>query len=206
MKRSISLLLTALLLLSMAACITVPGRKSTEAAVVMATQAPTEAPTEAPTPEPTAEPTATPEPTAEPTATPEPLPPENWADIDMDFFREYLSSDITSLHQLVKDPAAFGINYDEVERTLGSYQQDSDREWYAFIEKTLARMDRVDESALSEQEKLAYDTLRQYCELEMEIEVRAEYYGKTWRCFDSCPLEENAHPWEDGETWERVNE
>ena len=43
-------------------------------------------------------------------------------------------------------------------------------------------------------------------ELEMEIEVRAEYYGKTWRCFDSCPLEENAHPWEDGETWERVNE
>ena len=43
-------------------------------------------------------------------------------------------------------------------------------------------------------------------ELEMEIEVRADYYGKTWRCFDTCPLDEDAHPWEDGEEWTRVEE
>lgn len=43
-------------------------------------------------------------------------------------------------------------------------------------------------------------------ELEMEIEVRAEYYGKTWRCFDVCPLNEDAHPWEDGEEWTRAEE
>jgi len=43
-------------------------------------------------------------------------------------------------------------------------------------------------------------------ELEMVIEARAEYYGKTWRCFDRCPINEDAHPWEDGEMWKRAEE
>ena len=175
MKRTISLLLALTMILSLAACIRLPGKKDAQATAAPTAEPKaevTEAPTAEPTPAPTAEPTA--EPTPEPTATPEPLPPENWADIDMDFFKEYLSSDITSLHQLVKDPSKYGINYDEVERTLGTYQQDADREWYAFIENTLSRMERVDQSTLSEQDKLAYETLYQYCQWELEGE---EFYG-----------------------------
>ena len=132
MKRIVSLLLAlTMVLLSLTGCVRVPGQKdaqataapaATAAPVAEATAAPTAEPTAEPTPEPTAEPTATPEPT------PEPLPPQNWADIDMDFFREYLSSDLTSLHQLVKDPAAFGIDYDSVERSLGTYKEDPNRE------------------------------------------------------------------------------
>ena len=139
------------------------------------------APKTKPTPEPTAEPT--PEPTAEPTLGPTAEPvaesaaepaADSWAAIDRDFFREYLSSDLTTVHQLVKDPAKYGIDYDSVERSLGSYRQDPDREWYVFEEGLLARMDKLDRSALSEQDQLAYDTLRQYLLWELEGE---EFYG-----------------------------
>lgn len=30
------------------------------------------------------------------------------------------------------------------------------------------------------------------------VEVRGDQYGKTWRCFDICPVDENCFPWEDG--------
>ena len=181
MKRTISLLLAIIMvLLSLTGCIRVKSRKAaetaapTERSTVAPAVTPELLPTEGPTAEPTAEPTETPEPTAEPTPSPEPLPPQNWADIDMDFFREYLSSDLTSLHQLVKDPAAFGIDYDSVERSLGTYKEDPDREWYVFIENTLRRMDAVDQSTLSDQDKMAFDTLYQYCQWELEGE---EFYG-----------------------------
>ena len=129
------------------------------------------------TPEPTAEPAAAPaaEPTTEPAAAPAAEPAaDSWAAIDRDFFREYLSSDLTSLHQLVKDPAKYGIDYDSVERSLGSYRQDSDREWYVFEEGLLQRMDKLDRSALSAQDQLAYDTLHQYLLWDLEGE---EFYG-----------------------------
>jgi uncharacterized protein (DUF885 family) len=74
----------------------------------------------------------------------------------------------------VKDPAKYGIDYDSVERSLGSYRQDPDREWYVFEEGLLARMDKLDRSALSEQDQLAYDTLRQFLLWELEGE---EFYG-----------------------------
>ena len=111
---------------------------------------------------------------AKATAAPTAEPVDTWADIDMDFFREYLKTDITSLHQLVKDPAAYGIDYDSVERSLGTYKEDPDREWYVFIENTLRRMDAVDQSTLSDQDKMAFDTLYQYCQWELEGE---EFYG-----------------------------
>ena len=160
MKKIVALLLILVMVLNLTACqkSTPKSRIETKLTATAEPAAATAAPTAAPSPEPTAE----------------PLPPENWADIDMDFFREYLSSDITSLHQLVKDPSKFGIDYDSVERSLGSYKQDPDREWYAFIETTLSRMDRVDYAALTDQEKMAYDTLRQFCELELQDE---EFYG-----------------------------
>ena len=75
--------------------------------------------------------------TVQGTGTPVVTAEDTWAAIDMDFFREYLISDITSLHQLVKDPAKYGIDYDSVERTLGTYQLDGEREWYAFVEKAM---------------------------------------------------------------------
>ena len=194
MKRTISLLLAVLMLFGMTACIRVPGYKASEATAAPAvtdeptaepTAEPTVEPTAEPTVEPTAEPTAepTPEPTAEPTAEPTPEPTaeptaepkqDTWADIDMDFFREYISGDITTLHQLVKDPSVYGIDYDEVERTLGTYQEDENREWYVFEEGILARMDALDQSTLSDQDKLAYDTMRQYIEWDLKGE---EFYG-----------------------------
>ena len=182
MKRSISLLLALVMVLaSLSGCIRVKsGEKEggqtaqITAPTMKATVAPAVTPEPLPTAEPASQPTEAPEPTEEPTPTPEPLPPQNWADIDMDFFREYLKSDITSLHQLVKDPAKYGIDYDEVERTLGTYKEDPDREWYVFIENTLRRMDAVDQSTLSEQDKVAFDTLYQYCQWELEGE---EFYG-----------------------------
>ena len=177
MKRTISLLLALVMVFNLAACIRVPGKKDETPAITAEPVAEaTAAPTAEPTPEPTAEPTAEPteEPTPEPTATPEPLPPENWADIDRDFFKEYMSSDLTTLHQMVKDPSVYGIDYDEVERSLGTYKEDPDREWYLFVEDLVSRMDRVELDKLTDQEKLAYDTLRQFCELELEGE---EFYG-----------------------------
>ena len=179
MRKTISLLLAMAMLLGLAACIRVPGWKLSEAtaapvadAVIM-TPTVTEAPATAPTvePAPTAQPAPTEKPAAGPTAAAE---ADTWADIDMAFFREYMKSDITSLHQLVKDPAKFGIDYDEVERTLGTFQQDGDEEWYSFGEALLGRMDRLDQSTLSDQDKLAFETLHQYLELDLE---GRQYYG-----------------------------
>ena len=132
MKRTISLLLDlTMVLLSMTGCVRVPVKKydkakATAAPAAVATAAPAAEPTAAPAAAPTAEPAAAPtaepttEPAAAPTNAPAPVaePAETWADIDRDFFREYLKTDITSLHQLVKDPAAFGIDYDSVERAV----------------------------------------------------------------------------------------
>lgn len=28
--------------------------------------------------------------------------------------------------------------------------------------------------------------------------MKSEYYGVTWRCFDTCPMYEEEYPWEDG--------
>ena len=179
MKRIISLLLALVMVFNLTACIRIPARQDAQATEAPAvTAAPKAQATEAPEPEDTAAPSKEPAPDVtaapEPEATEEPMAPESWADIDRDFFREYLSSDLTSLHQLVKDPAAYGIDYDSVERSLGSYKEDTDREWYAFEEEILRRMDAVDLSALSEQERLSYDTLRQYIEWDLEGE---EFYG-----------------------------
>ncbi len=196
MKRTISLLLAlTMVLLSLTGCVRVPVKtyakaKATAAPAAIATAAPAAEPTAAPAAEPTAAPAAAPtaepaaaptaepttEPAAAPTNAPAPVaePAETWADIDRDFFREYLKTDITSLHQLVKDPAAFGIDYDSVERSLGTYKEDADREWYLFIEDTLRRMDALDQSTLSAQDKMAFDTVYQFCQWELEGE---EFYG-----------------------------
>ena len=180
MKRTISLLLAlTMVLLSLTGCVRVPVKTYAKAKATAAPAAePTAAPAAAPTAEPAAAPTAEPttEPAAAPTNAPAPVaePAETWADIDRDFFREYLKTDITSLHQLVKDPAAFGIDYDSVERSLGTYKEDADREWYLFIEDTLRRMDALDQSTLSAQDKMAFDTVYQFCQWELEGE---EFYG-----------------------------
>ncbi len=179
MKKIISLLLVLTMLLPMTACIAVRLPQVVHATAIPAV---TDAPTAEPTPEPAAEPTAepTPEPTAEPTAEPAAEPvaeapsADTWADIDMDFFREYLSSDLTSLHQMVKDPARYGIDYDSVERNLGYFSLDADREWYSFEESILDRMEKLDKSTLSEQDRMAYDTLYQFIQWDLEGE---EFYG-----------------------------
>ena len=176
MKKIVSLLLAlSMVLLSLTGCIKVKS-KTPEASVPSLQDGQVVTPTFKNTVAPaiTAEPASTPEPAADPTPTAEPLPAENFADIDRDFFCEYLKTDITSLHQMVKDPAAFGIDYDSVERSLGTYKEDPDREWYVFMENTLARLDRVDQTTLSEQDKMAFDTLYQFCQWELEGE---EFYG-----------------------------
>ena len=166
MKKILSILLALAMVLNLTACIALPSRKQYKAGSKPTDTAQTSVSATASA----AAPTQAPDPTAAPTQ----APPESWADIDRDFFREYLSSDLTSLHQLVKDPAKYGIDYDSVERSLGSYKEDADREWYTFEEGLLERMDRVDQTALSEQDKLAYDTLRQYLEWDLAGE---EFYG-----------------------------
>ena len=177
MKRTISLLLALLMLLGLAACIRVPVQKpdTPQPQAVQATAAPaaTKAPSAATAPASTAAPAAAAT-SAPATSEARTEAAETWADIDLAFFREYLASDLTTLHQLVKDPAKHGIDYDSVERSLGSFTRESDEKWYAFERELLARMDRLDYSALSEQDQVAYDTLRQYMEWELE---GAEFYG-----------------------------
>lgn len=97
-----------------------------------------------------------------------------WNQADLDFFREYITGDISTLHQLIKDPAAFGIYYADVERTLGTYAQAEEADWYAFVEDMLSRLNEIDRNGLSDRDQLAYDTLLQYLRFEQEGE---NYYG-----------------------------
>ena len=147
MKRTISLLLALLMLLGLAACIRVPVQQPDAPApqAVQATAAPaaTKAPSAATAPASTAAPAAAAT-SAPATSEARTEAAETWADIDLAFFREYLASDLTTLHQLVKDPAKHGIDYDSVERSLGSFTRESDEKWYAFERELLARMDRLD--------------------------------------------------------------
>lgn len=163
MKRITALLLSLLLMLgSLLAC----AQPEKEAEV------PTQPPaTETPTPEPV-EPTDTPV----PTDTPEPtIPPSTlWAEFDDTFFREYISTDITSLHQLVKDPAAFGIDLSTVEVSLGSYSKENDEEWLQWCTEKKAQLEAIDRAGLTEQEQMAYDTVAQYLDTEI---AGAEFYG-----------------------------
>lgn len=161
MKRITALLLSLLMLLGMLTACAKPEEKEAEL--------PTEVPaTEAPTPEPTDTPA--------PTDTPEPTiaPSQLWAEFDDTFFKEYISSDITSLHQLVKDPAAYGIDISTVEVSLGSYSKENDEEWLQWVMEKKEQLEAIDRSGLTEQEQMAYDTVAQYLEEEIES---SQFYG-----------------------------
>lgn len=151
MKRYAALLLAVLLLLgSLAAC------KENAQPQVEATEAPAAA---TPTPEPTAAPTDTPAPTV--------APSQLWAEFDESFFREYVSSDITTLHQMVKDPAACGIDMSAVEVSLGHYSREENEKWLVWCREKLAALTAIDRSGLTEQEQMAYDTVKEYLDGEI---------------------------------------
>jgi uncharacterized protein (DUF885 family) len=158
MKRYAALLLAVLLLLgSLAAC------KENAQPQVEATEAPAVA---TPTPEPTAAPTDTPAPTV--------APSQLWAEFDESFFREYVSSDITTLHQMVKDPAACGIDMSAVEVSLGHYSREENEKWLVWCREKLAALTAIDRSGLTEQEQMAYDTVKEYLDGEIAGEA---FYG-----------------------------
>ena len=48
-------------------------------------------------------------------------------------------------------------------------------------------------------EHLPWIKFREFCGERKMISVRSDEYGKSWRCFDYCPVDENCFPWEDGE-------
>ena len=148
MKRSLSLLLTLLLLFSLCACS--KDKPVTEQPVPTAAQAAAEAAT-APTQAPTAAPTATPAPTA--------APDEVFAAIDKEMMSEYVTSDFSYFHQMVEDPANFSIDASAVEPCWSGYElEDSDR-WILYSDTYTEKLSALSYEGLSKENQLAVDTL-----------------------------------------------
>lgn len=183
MKRFTAWLLVLVMLLGSALACAPKAQTSEPAQVVeQATAAPTAkstaVPTEEPTEIPTEEPTATPEPTPEPTSTPEPtpaLPPqEAFEQFDHDFFIEYVTTDLTTLKQFVKNPEALGIDINDVEITLGSFSKEDDEETRQWYQEKLDQLRAIDRSQLTEAQQMAYDVIERECVQTIES---AKFYG-----------------------------
>ena len=101
-------------------------------------------------------------------------PAEAFAAFDKQFFIEYVSSDLTTLQQYVKNPASLGIDVNDVEITLGSFSKEEDDESVEWYQEMLDKLHEIDREALSERDQFAYDIIDR--ELTDSINS-AKFYG-----------------------------
>ena len=139
-----------------------------------------------PEPEQTATPavTSTPEtdvqPTAEPApeATPEPeeSASERFTALDREVFVSFVSDSGWSLHQTLRDPAAFDIDASAIPMTWGDLSEEASHADVAACVTYLERLLEIDREQLTEQEQLSYDILQQYFEANIAGDALEYYY------------------------------
>lgn len=139
-----------------------------------------EQPAETPTPA-TAAPSATEEAQTaapEPTATPEPQEnaSELLAALDLEVFTAYVSDSGYSLHELLRDPSAYGIEAEAVPMSWGDFSEEASHADVAACVGYLERLLEIDREQLSEQEQLTYDILQQYFETNIAGDAFEYFY------------------------------
>ena len=167
MKRLICALLVLAMLLPLSGCLgdLIPGLKPTEVpATEIPTAAPTPSPTEAPTEAPTEEPT--PEPTPDPEAA-----NNAFRELDLEIFRTLVTSGTDAYHQyIVDDPAAFGIDPDDVIPGWGDLTYQAHVSSMEYYREVIASLEEIDYDQLSDMNKRGYDAIKRACEKELAFE------------------------------------
>lgn len=83
-----------------------------------------------------------------------------------ELFEEEVSLNTVSLHYTLADPAAYGIN--DYEISLGSISEDSLSESISLLENMRSSLEDYSYQALRTDQKLAYDVLDDYSQLELD--------------------------------------
>lgn len=172
MKRAVSLVLIALLLFGCLGCAGKGTEKQQTAVPYAAAPAPAQTP--APSPVPTAVPTAAPTAVPTPSPTPEPSDEEKWAAFDRSFTGEFLLQDLLFLHQMIRDPEAFGIDMSDADVTVGTYDLQDYQDRITWCLEKLEELDGIRPDRLETRSRTAYETVRSYLTSEAEGE---EFYG-----------------------------
>lgn len=172
MKKTLSLILALIMVLSLTGC------KFFKPVDPANTEPPATQPageTAAPTPEGTEQ--------AEPTEeiTPEPTEPasvsaadEAFLELDLEFFREAICSSADTFNQfIVSDPEKFGIDRNQVEPGWGELTYEAHIESIESSRDYLERLNAIDRSALSERNANAYDVLKRSLEKDL---MHEDYY------------------------------
>lgn len=109
-----------------------------------------------------------------PTAEPQASASELLAQLDKDFFMDYVTTDLSTLQQFIKRPAELGIDINEVEITFGSFSKEEDDENLEWYRELMDRLKAIDRSALTKQEQMTYDCMER--DFVQTIES-GKYYG-----------------------------
>lgn len=130
------------------------------------TPEPTTEPEEAPTPEPTEVPT--------PSPTPAPTEEEKWDAFEKEFCSEYLKQDVVTLHQLVIDPDALGLDVSGAPATLGRYDKEEFTREIDFCLAFYEKLRAINPEELPTAKRAAYETVEAYL---VQTASGEEWYG-----------------------------
>lgn len=174
MKKTLCLLLAAVMLLSLGGCRLVDNIREVINGVAAHEEGVTDAPvTEKPGTEEPAGPTGVPAAPTEDAHTPTEADAEFEA-IDLEFFRSAVTADALSYNAAVSgDPGRFGIDPAEVESGWGEFSLEAHMASMADCRQMQAELAEIDRDALSERNRIGYDALMRNLEVTLMYE---DYY------------------------------
>lgn len=84
--------------------------------------------------------------------------------LDREVFIRYITDDGYTFHQMLTDPAAFGLSSDSLKMSWGEFTEEDTEAYGLECAAYLSRLLEIPRSDLSERDQLSYDILQQYLE------------------------------------------
>ncbi len=100
----------------------------------------------------------------------------SFKDFTLDLFKETVSQSYLYLHTSVKNPETYGITMDEI--SLGDIDLSTLEEDYAEFDETLEALNNYNYDALSDEDKVTYDILKDYMDRQVAAKSLSPYFSE----------------------------
>lgn len=97
-----------------------------------------------------------------------------FAKLDCEFYKTYVSRDIISYLESGSDGSGYGVAAEDINWSWPSFTKESWTAWHDTLRSFKSRLEQIDKFKLTEQKRVGYDTLLRYIDITLEGE---QYYG-----------------------------